>query len=155
MHDAIERELGMGGAFTRVRDIAAKAAENVARLAGLFHVLEHGVAGAIEAANMLAAERIVKWHLHEARRVFATLDSPLAPAAALRLDTWLLNEARVTGSERTPTTRVYQYGPSNARESRVLRALLVTLEERGRARIVVDGMRRLVVVNPELMNGKC
>ena len=32
--------------------------------------------------------------------------------AAIRLDTWLLNEARATGSPRIPTTRVYQYGPA-------------------------------------------
>ena len=46
-HDEIERELGARGALRSVRDVAAKAAENVARLAALFHVLEHGASGTL------------------------------------------------------------------------------------------------------------
>ena len=48
-HDRIERALAAGADFTDIRDVAAKAAENDARLAALFHVLMHGVVGAIDA----------------------------------------------------------------------------------------------------------
>ena len=47
VHDASERELGTGGTLYSVRDVAAKAAENAARLAALFHVLQRGISGAI------------------------------------------------------------------------------------------------------------
>lgn len=63
-----------------VREVAAKAAENVSRLAALFHVLEHGPAGTIGADHLLGAEAIFRWHLHEARRLLAELDTPPAPA---------------------------------------------------------------------------
>jgi hypothetical protein len=67
-HDEVEGELGARGAFRSVRDVAAKAAENVARLAALFHVLEHGASGTIASGEIRAAACIVGWHLNEARR---------------------------------------------------------------------------------------
>ena len=111
-------------------------------------MLEHGPAGAIAVGH----EDIVRWHLHEARRLLAELDTPPALAAAIRLDTWLLNEARAIGSPRIPTTRIYQYGPGCVRDSRDLKAALATLTERGRARLEEEGRRRFVAVNPVLLD---
>ena len=62
LHDLVEGGLGTGGAYQTVRDVAAKAAENAARLAALFHVLEHGPAGTIGADHLLGAEEIVRKH---------------------------------------------------------------------------------------------
>ncbi|MFO1315396.1 MAG: DUF3987 domain-containing protein [Burkholderiales bacterium] len=152
LHDLVEHGLGTGGDYQSVRDVAAKAAENVARLAALFHVLEQGPAGTIGDDDLYGAEAIVRWHLHEARRLLAELDTPPALAAAIRLDTWLLNEARATGSARIPTTRIYQYGPGCVRDSRDLKAALATLTERGRARLEEEGRRRFVTVNPVLLD---
>jgi putative DNA primase/helicase len=151
LHDRIEEALGAGGAYQAVRDVAAKAAENVARLAALFHVLEHGPVGVIGVEHVLGAEQVVCWHLHEARRLLAELDTPPALAAAIRLDNWLRNEARTTGDARIATTRIYQYGPACLRDSRDLKAALATLNERGRARLETQGRRRYVVVNPALL----
>ena len=152
LHDLVERGLASGGDYQSVRDVAAKAAENVARLAALFHVLEHGPAGTVGADHLLGAEAIVRWHLHEARRLLAELDTPPALAAAIRLDTWLLNEAQATGSRRIATTRIYQYGPACVRDSRDLKAALATLTERGRAHLEEEGRRRFVAVNPALLD---
>lgn len=153
LHDLVERGLGTGGDYQTVRDVAAKAAENVARMAALFHVVEHGPAGTIGAGRLLGAEAIVRRHLHEARRLLAELDTPPALAAAIRLDTWLLNEARAAGNARIPTTRIYQYGAGCVRDSRDLKAALATLTERGRARLEEEGRRRFVAVNPALLHG--
>lgn len=153
LHDLVERGLGTGGDYQTVRDVAAKAAENTARLAALFHVLEHGPAGVIGTDHLLGAEAVVRWHMHEARRLLAELDTPPALAAAIRLDTWLLNEARAAGNARIPTTRVYQYGPACVRDSRALKEALATLTERGRARLEEEGRRRFVAVNPALLDG--
>lgn len=133
--------------------MAAKAAENVARLATLFQVLAHGPTGCIGVDAIEGAVRIVGWHLHEARRLLADLDTPPALAAAIRLDTWLLTEARGTGSGSIATTRVYQFGPACVRDSRDLKTALATLTERGRARIEEVGRRRYVLVNPALVEG--
>lgn len=153
LHDRIEEGLVAGGAYQAVRDVAAKAAENVARLAALFHVLEHGPIGTIGVDHILGAEEVVCWHLHEARRLLAELGTPPALAAAIRLDNWLRNEARTTGDPQIPTTRIYQYGPACVRDSRDLKAALATLTERGRARLETQGRRRYVVVNPALLVG--
>lgn len=151
VHDAIERELGRDGRLRAVRDVASKAAENVVRLAALFHVLKHGAAGMIDDQSIIAAERIVGWHLLEARRLLAELDVPPTLAAATRLDAWLVAEARITRATRVPISRIYQFGPRCVRDSRDLRAALATLNERERARLEVDGRRRYVLVNPALL----
>jgi hypothetical protein len=80
-----------------------------------------------------AAARIVGWHLNEARRLLADLDTPPSLAAAIRLDSWLRSEAQASGTDRVPTKRIYQYGPNCVRDSRDLRAALAILAERGRA----------------------
>jgi len=150
-HDEVERELGARGAFRGVRDVAAKAAENAARMAALFHVLEHGVTGTVASQEVKAAARIVRWHLNEARRLLADMDTPPSLAAAIRLDAWLRNEAQANNTDRVPTKRIYQYGPNCVRDSRDLRAALAILAERGRARMEKDGRRMAVAINPALL----
>jgi len=149
-HDAIERALGPSGDYADIRDVASKAAENLARLAALFHALEHGPQGAIGDAAVRSAELIVTWHLHEARRLLADLDMPPDLATALRLDAWLRGEAQRIGDNRIPTTRIYQYGPAGVRDSKAFRTVLALLAERGRARLLGEGRRRFVLINPGL-----
>lgn len=151
-HDEVERELGARGTFRGVRDVAAKAAENAALLSALFHVLEHGASGTIAAEEIRAAACIVGWHLNEARRLLADLDTPPSIAAAIRLDSWLRNEAQANDTDRVPTKRIYQYGPNCVRDSRDLRAALAILAERGRARMEEGGRRRIVAINPALLD---
>ena len=134
-----------------MRDVAAKAAGNVARPAALFHVLEHGPAGTIGADDVAAAGQIVAWHLTEAQRLLAELDTPPSLAAAIRFDAWLHNEALANDTGRVPVKRIYQYGPNCVRDSRDLRDALVILAERGRARMEEDGRRRVVAINPALL----
>jgi putative DNA primase/helicase len=152
-HDRFERALGVGGDFADIRDVAAKAAENIARLAALFHVLAHGPGGVIDAGAISDAATVIGWHLHEARRLLTDLDTPSDLAAAIRLDHWLIAEARRTSDHRIPTPRVYQRGPSCVRDARAMMSALATLTERGRARIEETGKRRFVVMNPALASG--
>jgi hypothetical protein len=65
----------------------------------------------------------------------------------------LIAEARRSGDRRIPTSRVYQFGPSCVRDAKAMKTALVTLSERGRARMAEDGARRFVVVNPALVSG--
>jgi putative DNA primase/helicase len=152
-HDRIERALASGGELADIRDVAAKAAENIARLAALFHLLAHGPVGVIDAADLTAGEAVIRWHLHEARRLLSDLDTPTDLAAAIRLDDWLIAEARRSDIHRIPTTRVYQFGPSCVRDAKAMKTALATLSERGRARVEEAGKRRVVAVNPALVGG--
>ena len=152
-HDHVERQLGGAGHYASIRDVAAKAAENIARLAALLHVLDHGPAGEIDESSVESASRIIDWHLHEARRLLADLDAPPELSAAIRFDAWLRDEALRTGDLRIASARIYQYGPGCVRDSKALKAALALLDERGRARVEQEGRHRFVVVNPALLAG--
>ena len=152
-HDHIERQLGGAGHYASLRDVAAKAAENIARLAALLHVLDHGLAGEIDESSVESASRIIDWHLHEARRLLADLNAPPELSAAIRFDASLRNETLRTGDPRIASARIYQFGPGCVRESKALKAALALLDERGRARLEQEGRHRFVVVNPALLAG--
>ena len=141
-HDRIERALASGGELSDIRDVAA-----------LFHMLAHGLVGLIDTDEVSAAEAVISWHLHEARRLLSDLDTPTELAAAIRLDNWLIAEARRTGSHRIATNRIYRCGPSPVRDAKDMKTALATLAERRRARMVEDGRRRFVEVNPTLIGG--
>ena len=98
------------------------------------------------------------WHLNEARRLLADLDTPPSLAGAIRLDSWLRNEAQANGTDGVPAKRIYWVwkvrGPNCVRDSRDLRAALAILSERGRARMEEDGRRRSVAINPALLDGR-
>lgn len=64
------------------------------------------------------------------------------------------NEAHANDTDRVSTKRIYRYGPNCVRDSRDLRAALAILAERGRARMVEDGRRRSVAINPALLDGR-
>jgi putative DNA primase/helicase len=152
-YDAIERELASGGGYASIRDVAAKAAENIARLAALFHMLDHGLAGTIDRTCVESAAEIVRWHLQEAQRLLGDLDAPPAMAAATRLDGWLRDEAMRTRDGRIATTRIYRFGPGCVRDNEALKNAVALLAEHGRARLEEHGRRRFVVVNPALYAG--
>lgn len=149
-YDAIERELASGGGYASIRDVAAKAAENIARLAALFHLLDHGLAGTIDRSCVESAAEIVRWHLQEAQRLLGDLDVPPTMAAAIRLDGWLRDEAMRTADGRIATTRIYRFGPGCVRDNEALKNAVALLAEHGRARLEEHGRRRFVVVNPAL-----
>lgn len=150
-HDDVERELVEVGELSEVRDVASKAADNMARLACLLHVYEHGAAGEIGLASVEAAGTIITWHLLEARRFFRGLATPPAVTRAIRLDQWLLSRCREQGANRVSTNKVQQYGPVRNRKD--LDAAIAELIEAGRVRLDVSGRARDLMVNPSLLGG--
>lgn len=151
LHDCVEDELGTHGEFRDIRDVAAKSAENVARVAALFHVLEHGLTGTIGVDAVGAATSVITWHLNESRRMLGELEVPPTLGAAIRLDAWLRREAIASKADRVSTRRIFQYGPKCARDSQAFKAIVAVLTERGRARLETEGRRRYVVINPALL----
>jgi putative DNA primase/helicase len=149
-HDAIESSLSQGGELHDVRDVASKAADNAARLAGLFHVFDSGD-GAISLEAFAGAARIVAWHLSESRRFFGELAVPIEIANAHKLNDWLIDYCRRKRVGDVSTKAVQHRGPSPLRDRAALQAALAELEELGRIRVVTVGKRRLIEVNPELL----
>ena len=151
-HDLVEAELGGGGELADIRDVAAKAAENAARLASLFQVLEQGTGGLVSLTNFNAASRIVAWHLGEARRFFGAIALPVELSNAAKLDTWLIQRCRQLHTDAVSTRDVQQYGPGCLRSAAGIEEAVVVLAELDRARMVQHGRKKTIKVNPALLS---
>ncbi len=114
-HDDVEAELRPGGDMAEVRDVASKAADNVARLAALFHLYMHGVTGQIDVAVVAAAARIVGWHLYQARAFLGDVAAPRELTAARRLDAWLVDFCRREGVREVERRTIQNRGPNPVR----------------------------------------
>lgn len=147
-HDAIESELRRGGELIDVRDVASKSADNAARLAALFHVFEHGPSD-IGADAFMGAARLAAWHLNESRRYFGEMAQAPELSDAARLDAWMLAHLRETHQITVGKRYLQQFGP--VRESVRLTAALDELVDLDHARLIKDGKRIMVEVNPALL----
>lgn len=149
-HDAIESELSNGGELYEVRDVASKTADNAARLAALFHVFS-GHVGPIDLDAMESAARVTMWHLIEAERFLKKMAMPSEVANPERLESWLLGYCLRKNTDNVATREVQQYGPSGLRDRATYTDAVKELEELGRARLVQDGKKRLIQINPALL----
>ena len=150
-HDAVESELGPTGELANVRDLASKAADNVARLAALFHIFETGVAGAIGIEAVEAAGRIVFWHLDQGRNYLGAFNVSPATANAAALDRWLIETCQREGVTEISRRKVQQFGPSAVRDKAALAVALEELTENHRTREVKEGRQKLIRLNPALL----
>ena len=153
-HDAVETELRSGGDLSDVRDVASKSADNAARLAALFSVFAHGIAEQIDADALDGASRIAAWHLSESRRFFGELAMSPDLANASRLDAWLTAYCRRLGVDRIARRELQRHvSPTRLRQTAALTRALHDLEEAGRIRVVSEGKRKDILVNPALLSG--
>lgn len=149
-HNAIEAELSTGRELYDVRDVASKTADNAARLAALFHTFT-GSIGPIDIEAMEAAARIALWHLIEGKRFLGELAMPAELVNPARLETWMLDYCRREQTDRVPTSQIQQYGPGGLRDKKIFTEAITELAELGRARLVKDGRKRLIQINPALL----
>jgi putative DNA primase/helicase len=147
-HDAVERELASGGELYDVRDVAAKSADNAARLAALFHVFEHGL-GPVGLDSFERASRIAAWHLSEARRFFGELALPAGLADAARLDSWLTEYCRREQTLHVGKNDALRYGPLRRKDR--LEPAIQELAELARLQVRRDGKRVVLAINPALV----
>lgn len=147
VYDEIERDLGRDGDLTELRDIASKAADNIARIAALFAV--YAGREQITKDEVGKASLIVTWHLYEARRIFRTMAVSPEVVLAGKLDAWLI------GQEMGEITKgdILRRGPNPLRKKEVLDHILELLAQRGRIRIKRQGHSETILVNPALLEG--
>lgn len=150
-HDQVEAELRPGGDLELIRDIASKAADNVVRLAALFHVLEHGPAAAVGIDAMNRAITVIVWHLTEARRYFGEHAMPKLMLHAQRLDNWLIGWCRENGTDSIPSRELQRMGPNCLRSRAALDEALAELLDANRVRVITEGKQKRVAVNPALL----
>ena len=142
-YNATERELGNGGELHEVSDIASKSADQAARIAALFHVLEGG-AGSIGLDAMERACDVAQWHLGESLRFFSEVSAPAGLADAARLDAWLIKSGEMEQSKN----HVRRFGP--IRDGDRLNVAIEELRGLDRLRVSVEGKKTTLVINPAL-----
>ncbi|NCT56936.1 MAG: DUF3987 domain-containing protein [Legionella sp.] len=152
-HDGLESELHKGGELYDVRDVASKAADNAARLACLFHLIEHGINGEVGSDSFDSASLIILWHLGEAQRFFAELVLPPELANALLLEEWLIAYCQKEKLKQAPFSKVLQFGPKRLRKSSILKVALEELEHLNRARLLSNKNTKCIEINPALLAG--
>ena len=150
-HDDIEVELRSEGALFSVRDIAAKAADNVARLACLFYLLDGSPLGEIGCEHVERAGQIVAWYLTEARRLDSALALPPEIRNAQLLNGWLINRCQQTGENRVATRDISRLGPGRTRDQGARDKAIQILEDAGRLRRDDTGRQKAVRLNPRLL----
>lgn len=149
-YNEIETELSMSGKYSQIRDFASKSADNVARLATLFHIYA-GRSGDIAEDLLESAKRIAKWHLNEAKRYFEgdVLSDELRRAE--RFEKWLLEQCSTsTEGGRLRKNHALQYGPLRSKVD--LEAAINVLADLNRLRLGQVGARTgIIEINPALM----
>jgi len=148
-HNRIEASLIEDAAFYEVRDIAAKIADQAARIAALLHTFENNPREEINAETIKAGCEIARWHLTEARRFFG--EQAVAPEVldAGKLENWLVERCLAKGVKFISTRDILQYGPLRNDDFRRENAYLV-LEQAGHVKRIQHGKRKIVLVNPEV-----
>ncbi len=149
-HDSIEAELSTGRELYDVRDVASKTADNAARLAALFHTFT-GSIGPIHAEAMEAAARVTLWHLMEAKRFLGELAMPAELINPARLESWMLDYCKREQTNSVPTRAVQQFGPGGLRDKVTYTKAIKELSELGRARMLQDGRKKIIQINPGLL----
>jgi putative DNA primase/helicase len=153
VYDSIEGQLSGGGDFAAIRDVASKAADNVARLACVLHCFEYGARGPIGLRAVQSAARIVLWHTYSAHALLAPFTLSREAANAATLDRWLIDRCQMEGVEGFPTRVVLRGGPNGTRKREDFDKALEILCLHGRARVESIGKRRTITVNPALLDG--
>jgi putative DNA primase/helicase len=149
-HDDVEDELRPGGDMAETKDVASKAADNVARMAALFHIYEHGPTGQIGTPALTAAATIVGWHLYQARAFLGDVAAPRERSNARKLSAWLVDYCRREGLDAVSRRTIQQRGPGAVRGRAALDIVLLELVEAGHVRT----MDREVCINPALLEGE-
>lgn len=112
----VEADLSPGGYLSDVSDAASKIANNLARVAALFHFLE-GKTGEISEETIVQAIAVCSWYLEEFRRLFSNnMQMPVVQSDALALEqsiaTYFYNRP---GLVKMKKSALSQYAPSHLR----------------------------------------
>ena len=137
-YNHVETSLAFGGYAELIRPAAARAAENAARLAAIFHVFENGLEGDIEKEHMVSACEIVKWHLSETKRFRYRLDLPEhymhAANVAKRIARFARERllAKVAGWDKiTERHIITKLSPKNVEDRKTVKPVIMELIDAG------------------------
>lgn len=126
-HDQIETAMASGGALEGLRDVAGKAAENAARVAGVLAIVENPDASIIGAAAITNACELMAWYVGEALRLSGQHRLPASVRNAVKLLDWL----RARDGSEISLRDIMRTGPNPVRGKAEAEAALAKLDEHG------------------------
>ncbi|UZK65868.1 YfjI family protein [Sphingomonas sp. M1-B02] len=121
-HDEVEEQLRGEEAYSGIRDVASKAADNAARLACCLHVFAGDPGQPINREAMVGACALMLWYLDEAVRFAREADAAPELADAVMLEEYLVREVMRRGqagaSLIVSVNEVRRKGPNRLRQSK-------------------------------------
>ncbi len=138
----IETGLKNAHQWSSIKDFASKSAENVVRLAALFHLFD-GKTSEISAEYIDNAAEIIYWHLLEIKIILGETPQTVRQQDAIRLLQWI----RDKGLTETSPRYLQQYGPIRAKKCRDC-AVQILSEHDYLKEIRRDG-KTILLVNPK------
>lgn len=151
-HNRIESDLAPNRVYEHYKDIASKSADNVARLAGLFHLLQgYDTQTEVNQETMNAAVRLGLWYLDESRRFFEEVALPVDLSNALKLDSWLIKYCKDNHTDYIDKRKARQLAPNRLRNMQELEKALTELETHNRVKISQEERKTIIEVNPTLL----
>jgi len=143
-HDAVEAAMRPDGPLAMLRDVAAKAAEQAARIAGVLTMVEDVNAASIDADAMIRACELADWYLQEAARLAGESNIPPAVRDAQILLDWLHGR----GFENVTAATLQKMGPGSIRRKTELDPAIEVLEQHGWLRPVDVSRRAWCIERP-------
>lgn len=139
--NSIESGINKLNQWQSIQDVASKSAENVARLAALFHLFL-GKTGDIKAESIEQASEIIYWHLLEAKRIFSPIEPHEKYQEAQKMLVWL----KTRNVTETSSRQLQQYG--NFRDKTKREASINTLIDHHYLIETIKNGRKILLVNP-------
>lgn len=153
-YNCIEYELNPAGFLSDIRDFGSKAAENMARIAALFHYFSKQE-GDISVETVDRAAEVMKWYLLEFKRLFSPPPPiPQDQADAALLEAWLSSFCHTHQTLFIKKNVALQSGPNALRNKSRLNAALLVLVWRYVIKISEDKKTKVICLNPEYFLGK-
>jgi hypothetical protein len=135
--DEARRKCTPNSPWSSISEYILRHAERVLRLAGVFHVFEHGVGGEISLDTLLRAERFGDWYVESFARIFYEPPKPTqAEVDAGTIEQAILGPCLLKGvsgcSQANLRTAAFNLGLTSTRFTRALAVLC----EQGRVRVI-------------------
>ena len=147
----VEEALKPGGEFTEVKDFASKNAEQAARISGVIHVFNYGPEGEIQPDTMEQSIHIAQWFLYEAKRIFVTDGLPEEFKNAFILQNWIKDSCQLSQLSQLSQGLILKDGPNQLRDKKIRDNALKILEEHGAVILITEGKKKIIKVNPILL----
>lgn len=149
-HDSIEEELGHGRDLFDVRDVAAKSAENAARIAACLSAFCEGPTAPVSDDHMDSGRQLAEWYVHEALRFFNIVALPQGLKDAEELEGWICGRCKALRVNHIAMRDITLNGPGRLRNKDARKALIEFLVDHNRIHVTRDGQKELVYLHPKV-----